>query len=147
MFKIISATKNDLHDCEWLGKFKEFREASGDYVNAGFLSHYLDKDFFLVVKKDHELVGYLVAEKLKAKGAIVWYLAVKEKYRNHGIGHQLLEEFEKRCRKHKPEWINLYALESPNTLKFYKSSGFSAGEKEEEFTKLLNVKRFRDLKM
>jgi len=146
-FDIVSATKADLKACEWLGKFKEFKEASGDYINASFLAHYLSKDFFLVVKKGKEVVGYLVAEKLRARGAIIWYLAIKAKYRDHGLGHQLLNEFEKRCHKHKLEWINLYALKNKHTLDFYKNSGYSAGENEEEFTKLLNVKRFRDLKI
>ncbi|MFA4942583.1 MAG: GNAT family N-acetyltransferase [Patescibacteria group bacterium] len=146
-FRIVSATKNDLKACEWLGKFKEFKEASGDYVNAKFLSHYLSRDFFLVIKKGQEVVGYLVAEKLRAGGTVIWYLAVKPKYRDHGLGHQLLEEFEARCRKHKIEWINLYSLENKKTLNFYKSLGYSAGEREEEFIKLLNVKKFKDLKI
>jgi len=147
MFKIVSATKADLKACEWLGKFKEFKEASGDYINARFLAHYLSRDFFLVIKKGREVVGYLVAEKLRARGTVIWYLAVKEKYRDHGLGHQLLTDFEKRCRKHKIEWINLYALKNKHTLEFYKSLGYSGGEEEKEFIKLLNVKRFKDLKI
>lgn len=147
MFKITSATKNDLKACEWLGKFKEFKEASGDYINASFLKHYLSKDFFLVVKKGREVAGYLAAEKLRARGAIIWYLVVKAKYRDHGLGHELMTEFEKRCRKHKIEWIDLYALKTKHTLDFYKSLGYSGGEEEKEFIKLLNVKSFRDLKI
>jgi len=50
-FKIFSATKDDLKACERLGKLKEFREASGDYIDAKFLAHYLSRDFFLVIKK------------------------------------------------------------------------------------------------
>lgn len=146
MFKITSATKADLKACEWLGKFKEFKEASGDYINARFLAHYLSRDFFLVIKKGREVVGYLVAEKLRARGAVIWYLAVKSKYRDQGLGHKLMAEFEKRCRRNKIEWIDLYAIEDKHTLKFYKSLGYSAGGKEEEFIKLLNVRRFRDLK-
>jgi ribosomal protein S18 acetylase RimI-like enzyme len=147
MFKITSATKTDLKACEWLGKFKEFKEASGDYINARFMAHYLCKDFFLVIKKGREVVGYLLAEKLRAHGTVIWYLAVKAKYRDHGLGHQLLTEFENRCRKHKIEWIDLYALRNKKTMHFYKSLGYSAGETEKEFIKLLNVKRFRDLKI
>jgi hypothetical protein len=58
-----------------------------------------------------------------------------------------MEEFEKRCRKHKIEWINLYALKNKHTLDFYQNLGYSGGEEEKEFIKLLNVKRFRDLKI
>jgi len=147
MFKIVSAAKADLKACEWLGKFKEFKEASGDYINARFMANYLSKDFFLVVKKGREVVGYLLAEKLRARGAVIWYLAIKAKYRDHGLGHQLLIEFEKRCRQHKIEWIDLYALRNKKTMDFYKSLGYSGGEDEKEFIKLLNVKRFRDLKI
>ncbi len=145
-FKIVPATTADLKACEWLGKFKEFKEASGDYINAQFLAHYLSRDFFLIAKKGREVVAYLVAEKLKARGAIIWYLAVKPKYRGQGLGHQLLTEFESRCRRHKIEWIDLYALDHKKTLNFYKSLGYSEGEREKEFIKLLNVKKFRDLK-
>jgi len=147
MFKILSATKNDMKACEWLGKFKEFREASGDYINANFLSYYINKDFFLIIKKGRELAGYLVAEKLKAGGAVIWYLAVKPKYRGQGLGHELMIEFEKRCRKNKIERILLHALKNKNTIKFYQSLNFSGGEQEQEYIKLLNVKRFKDIKL
>jgi len=146
-FKIASAKKEDMKACEWLGKFKEFREASGDYVNANFLSYYLSKDFFLVIKRGRELVGYLVAEKLKAGGAVIWYLAVKPKYREQGLGHELMIEFEKRCRQNKVEWILLHALKNKVTLKFYRSLGFSGGEQEQEFIKLMNVKKIKDIKL
>ena len=147
MFKILSATKADMKACEWLGKFKEFREASGDYVNAEFLSHYISNNFFLIAKNNQELVGYLVAEKLKAGGAVIWYLAVKPKYRGQGFGHELMLEFEKRCRKNKIEWILLHALKNKVTIKFYQSLGFSGGEQEQEYIKLLNVKKFSELKL
>lgn len=146
-FRFISATKNDLNACERLGRFKEFKEASGDYIDAKFLSHYLSRNFFLVAKKDKEVVGYLVAEKLRAAGAIIWYLAIKPEYRDHGLGHRLLGEFENRCRKNGIEWIDLYSLENKKTLNFYKSMGYDSGEKEVEQIKLLNVKKFKDLKI
>lgn len=146
-YRIVSATKKDLKTCEQLGKFKEFREASGDYIDAKFFAHYLSRDFFLVVKKEEEVIGYLVAEKLRARGAVIWYLMVTPKYRNLGLGHKLLEEFEVRCRKNKIEWINLYALDNKKTKNFYKDLGYSSGEREKEFIKLLNVKRFKDLRI
>jgi len=92
-------------------------------------------------------VGYLVAEKLRARGTVIWYLAIKSKYRGQGLGHKLLGEFENRCRKNGVEWINMYVLENKKTLNFYKSMGYGFGEKEREIIKLLNVKRFKDLKI
>jgi ribosomal protein S18 acetylase RimI-like enzyme len=96
---------------------------------------------------EEKVVGYLIAEKVKAGGAIIWYLAIEKKHRNQGLGRKLLSEFENRCRKNRIEWINLYALENKKTLGFYKSMGYSFGEKEREIIKLLNVKRFKDLKI
>jgi ribosomal protein S18 acetylase RimI-like enzyme len=146
MFRITPATKMDLNECENLGRFKEFKEASGDYIDAKFLANYLSRDFFLVAKDGKKVIAYLVSEKLKAKGAVIWYFVVKKEFRNQGIGRAMLEKLEDNCRKRGIEWIYFYAVENKHTLKFYKSMGYKMGPKETECIKLLNVKKFKDLK-
>ena len=146
MLEITPAKKEDLKQCEALGRFKEFREASGDFINARFLGNYLSKDFFLVAKVEKRVIGYLVAEKLLAKGTVIWYFAVKKEYRDQGIGDKLIKQLEQNCKKHKIAWIYLNAIQNKKTFHFYRREGYDEGIKEREFIKLLGVKRFKDIK-
>ena len=136
--KIRSAKKSDLIACEKIGRIKEFKVSTGDYFKVFYLKYYLSRNFFLVAEKNKKLIGFLVAEKIRAHGATIWYIAVDKKERNKGIGTKMINEFEKRIKKDGIEWAILYCpdynLKSKN---FYRKSGYNEQEKLVEFEKFL----------
>lgn len=134
---IRSAKKKDLPEIVALGQIKELR-GNYDYFQADYIKHYLGKDFFLVLEKAGNVIGFLIAERVKANGALLWYLAVKKNERGQGGGKKLLNEFEKRCRKNKIEWIILYCPVKIRGAKlFYKKNGYAKGICLVEFERYL----------
>ncbi|MBI4059326.1 GNAT family N-acetyltransferase [Candidatus Microgenomates bacterium] len=136
--EIRSATKNDLAVCEQLGRIPEFKLPSGGHLGADFLENYLDRDFFLVAEENNEVIGYLIAEPLKGKVAILWFITMKDAARNKGFGTKLLAEFEERAKIRGIEWIVLYAPNfNQQTLKFYQKHGYNLGKSFTECNKQL----------
>lgn len=134
MLTIRAASQEDLLKCEKLGNIKEFKSPAGKYFVTDYLKHYLDKNFFLVAVDKEELVGLLIAEPVKAQGALVWYLTVKKDHRDQGIGDKLMQQFQKNCQKQHIEWIELYCpADNILSQKFYKTEGFNKGQLVYEF--------------
>lgn len=135
---IAGATENDLNSCEELSKIKEFEFPSGGTPTVDFFKRYIDPTFFLVARKNDEVVGFILGEELKNKVAMVWYLTVKDSFRGKGIGSNLVLEFEKRSKEKGIEWLILYAPTfTENSVNFYKKHGFNRGKSFYEMNKLL----------
>lgn len=133
-----SAMRSDLGYCVKFFDSPEFYDANGDKWDKEDLSRYLDDGYFLVAEYNKKIVGAIFGEKLRDKGAIVWLLAVDDKYRDKGIGSGLLTEFEQNMKSKNAQWVILYsALRDSKTLKFYMKNGYFAGEKFVECLKIL----------
>ena len=50
MATIRPATKKDLKACEQLGKIKEFNSFNKKYFKPNYLKHYIDDNFFWLLK-------------------------------------------------------------------------------------------------
>jgi len=136
--KIRPAKTKDLEEIVKVGQIKEFRGIIDSYFHADFIKNYLHKDFFLVLEKEKKIIGFLIAEPVKANGALLWYIAIIKEERGRGGGKKLLKEFEKRCKKNKVEWIILYCpTKSQATKLFYKKQGYTKHIQLLEYEKYL----------
>ena len=136
--KIRSARREDLLSCEKIGKVKEFKVSTGDYFKVNYIKYYLSKDFFLVAEENKKIIGFIIAEKIRAKGATIWYIAVSQEKRGRGVGQRLIQEFEKRSKRKGIEWIILYCpADNELSKNFYKKSGYNKQEHLVEFEKFL----------
>ena len=84
-----------------------------------------DPDLFLVAEIDGSIIGAVLGG-FDGRRGIVYHLAVEEKYRNSGIGEDLMQELEKRLKA--KGCIRSYLLivpENADALKFYRNRGWS----------------------
>ncbi|MDD5212945.1 MAG: GNAT family N-acetyltransferase [Candidatus Gracilibacteria bacterium] len=135
---IREANINDLEKCEELSQMPELIWASGEYYTKDFLERYLENNegCFLVVELENIVIGYLLGEKLKAKGSIVWSMGIQKEYRGKGIGSKLLKTFEKNIQDDGYEWTYLVGRTESEELKhFYSKNGFSVGKNNTEYEK------------
>lgn len=132
------AKKSDLKYIAEIGKIPEFANGIDDYFQPEYFKCYLNKNFFLVLEKDKKVIGFLIAEPIKAKGAILWYLTVEKSERGKGGGQKLIKEFEKRCKNRKITWIILYCpIKNSKSISFYKKLDYAEGIQLVEFEKYL----------
>jgi len=135
---IRAAIKDDLQTCEELLKIPEFELASGGYVDASLLEHFLDENYFLVAEEHGKVIACIVADPTNAGILMIWFLVVEPNMRGKGIGRKLLVELESRCKKSVNDWIVLYApFSNKDTLEFYKKQSYNQGKLFVEFTKKL----------
>ncbi|MDP2103750.1 MAG: GNAT family N-acetyltransferase [Candidatus Gracilibacteria bacterium] len=134
---IRNATIHDLESCEKLSHIPELLWADGGHYYYDFLKNYISDDsYFLVLEDNNSVIGYLLGEKLKAGGVIIWSLGIDEKYRRKGLGTQLLKKLEYNAKKDGCKWIYLVGRANKEGLKkFYLKNGFSVGERNLEYTK------------
>ncbi|EKE28086.1 MAG: hypothetical protein ACD_3C00103G0001, partial [uncultured bacterium (gcode 4)] len=79
---------------------------------------------------------YLLWEKIKAKGAIVWAFILDENHRGKWYWSKLYEHFEKNVKNAGWEWIYLIARANNEKLRdFYTKRGFIEWTKNIEYTK------------
>ena len=128
MINIRPAEETDLKACEELFSSPELQTAKGVTLPADFLKNYLDGDYFLVAESNSEIIGAMFGEPLKGKGVIIHEFSVNKKHQGKGVGGMMLEEFEKRAKKNKGDWLLLYApKKNSDTLKFYENKGYFFG--------------------
>lgn len=132
------ATHNDVPECEKLAHDPLLRFPSGGYPDGEFLKGYIDGGYFLVADLGEKVVGWIIGEPLRSRGAALWFFTVDEKFRKHGIGTQLYNEFEKKVRADGREWIFLTShITNSNAEGFYLKRGFVKGEPHFEMAKNL----------
>jgi len=106
--------------------------------DSEFLKEYIDGGYFLVADLGEKVIGWIIGEPLKSRGAALWFFIVDEKFRKHGIGTQLYEEFEKKVRSDRREWIFLTShIKNSIAEDFYIKKGFVKGEPHFEMAKNL----------
>lgn len=138
--EIITATKKHLTGCLKLSKIPELKSALGDYPDEELLASFLHNKLFIVAVENERVIGFILGEITgKSNGAILWYLTVNKNFRGQRIGRMLIDEFERRCKTMKREWIILYAsLLNRGALRFYKKANYVVGSKVIECLKLLD---------
>lgn len=134
-FKIRPVMKKDLKNVVKIFHIPEFKLAYGEYLDNKIYSKYLDSKYFLLAQKENKIIGAIMGERLRADGAVIWYIAVKKEYRKLGIGSKLLDKFEKNHFNSKGKWIMLYAVPKTRLSKFYKKHSYSKGQDYIEFAK------------
>lgn len=108
----------------------------GPYENWDDLDNYasivkLDNENILVAQDDAEIIGVVLLTFFGSKVAWIFRLAVKEAYREKGIGSKLIEEAEKIVRKKGVKELGLYANASNMKLQsFYKKRKYKTFGKE-----------------
>ena len=93
---------------------------------------------FFIAEYNKRIIGFIFGERTVGNVAILQEIEVKKEYRNHGIGHLLLKEFEKECKKRKIVAILDYAYSKSKMPEIFKKSGYSLGSLDFEVLKFLN---------
>jgi ribosomal protein S18 acetylase RimI-like enzyme len=128
--KIKAAKKADLVICEKIAKTKELTLYNGTYLTKEYMSHYLNRNYFLVASIQDTIVGFIYGEKIKDSGSLVWIIAVSKEHRGHNIGTFLLNEYERRMKKINIEWVVLYGSKvDDSTINFYKKNKYRSQDK------------------
>ena len=86
------------------------------------IDRYLDSGTLYVGLFNGKPIAFCVTLNLDPNTVEIKNLAVEEKYRRHGYGHRMLEYAES---QHSNKKIILGTGETPSTLRFYKSCGYS----------------------
>lgn len=86
------------------------------------IDRYLDSGTLYVGLFNGKPIAVCVTLNLDPNTVEIKNLAVEEKYRRHGYGHRMLEYAES---QHSNKKIILGTGETPSTLRFYKSYGYS----------------------
>lgn len=134
---IRNVEERDFKSCIELFKVDELKCADKEYFKKEWLYEYVDTGLFFVAEKNGQIVGAILGEAVKVKGAILWMFAVKQDLRKKGIGTQLLKTFEEACKERRLEWIMLYSVNENNVIKFYKNRNFNIGDVFVECKKIL----------
>ena len=130
--------EQDLNTCEMLLRNDQLMTADNIFFKKEWIYEYLDDNLFFVAEKEGQVVGLVFGEKLRLKGAMLWYIVVKQEFRNTGIGSMLITKFEESCKYQKIEWIILYSNNTTQTLEFYEKHGYNFGSNTIECKKELN---------
>lgn len=97
------------------------------YSLLEFLAYQLSTDNFIyVIKKDNEILGYLLVN-VKNTNTHILSIAVSEEHRSNGYGSVLIKEFSKKIKQKfkNIESITLYVMmRNIKAIKFYKENGF-----------------------
>lgn len=139
MTQISKAQIVDCAACAKLSQIEELRTPFGDFISESFYQKMIEEDaIFYVTKKENEIIGFLVAQKLKGDLVNLDLLTVKKEYRNKGVGKKLLDTFQNECKKLNAKFILLYAPKmNQKTQKFYEACGFTPGKDHVPFMKKL----------
>ncbi len=76
---------------------------------------------FLVAKENEEIIGYVILEVIEPKKGYIRSIAVKEKYRNKGIGKMLINHIVKNFGL---EEVSLHVRAGNGAIDFYRRIGF-----------------------
>lgn len=94
------------------------------------IDRYLDNGILYVGLLNGKPIAVCVAVNLDSDTVEIKNLAVKAEYRRHGYGRRMLEHAESR---HSNKKIILGTGETPSTLRFYKSCGYSYSHRIPDF--------------
>lgn len=92
---------------------------------------YLSSDLFLVVEKDEEVIGYILADKREDQGVII-SIAVQPNSRNEGIGTSLMETAQEKM-KDVERYFLIVRTSNIGAQLFYEKLGYSKVAKIEDY--------------
>lgn len=134
-FNLIDAKQEDVKHCIALINKTKMTMPTSEKETTSWLEDHINDGLFVVAKAQNEIVGFILAERLKLKGSMLWYVAVDPKFQHQGLGTKLLSNIEHRCKNIGIEWIIGYSEEATNILNFYKTNNFDIGKKYVEIYK------------
>lgn len=93
----------------------------------------------LVISKENEIIGYIIASQ-KNSTAYIHKFMIKKEFRSFGIGSKLLKEFERNALKYNLYSIELSVIEdNTNAIKFYLKNNFKIIGKRKDIINNINL--------
>lgn len=135
MMKVLEPTASDMKDYYYL-RWKVLRKPLG--LEEGTEKDDLEnRSIHRVVKVSNQVIGVGRLHFIKNRKAQIRYMAVRDDFRESGVGKLIVEEFVEISKSKNVKKIILYARES--IIDFYKKSGFRIVQ---EAHKLENIQHF-----
>lgn len=126
--KIRRAKNKDINSVYILGEqVDELKFSNKNFHEKFELKHFLKgKDnIFLVAEIDKKVEGFLYAKIISKDWCMLDNLVVSKKFRNNGMGSQLLEELYKLLKKMKVDYIQVIEdVTKKKTREFWRNKGF-----------------------
>lgn len=89
---------------------------------------------FIIAKKNHKIIGFIVGVKLISDDAKILMLAVSENIRRQNVGSDLFNSFLNEISKQKIKSVELEVrTDNVNAVNFYKKQGFEIIETLQNF--------------
>ncbi len=122
---ISEAKESDLEGCINISRTRELILPNGKYPDLDYLKEIIGKVFFFIGRQSEKIVGFIIGHPLAGGSCFIDILAVSKEDRGKGYGSKLLKHLIKKCRDEKISYVFLFASNiNPDTLDFYKQSGF-----------------------
>ncbi len=102
----------------------------------------LKKEGKIIATENNNQVGYLdyrhPDDRSRKRNLEIIYVSVKQRYRRHGIGSNLVKFLLNKIKNEKIVWISLWTsqdIEKNKAVKFYKKLGFKKKAYQEDYYK------------
>lgn len=125
--KIRKTRPTDFPACIRLLRISDLRDTDGTFYKKEWLNPYLADGLFYTAMRGKSVIGFIMGEKLKLEGAMIWFIVVHPDCRNRGIGTRLMKRFETACKTKGVTWTILSAERKRKTLNFYRKNNFDCG--------------------
>lgn len=122
----------EVHDHHLNGTINMFKKTE-PFTKEEFIDALKDKNTFLLVAKEKEIIGFVLATIIEREGRHTKFkkslhievIGTKKDSQNKGVGTSLINEIKKIANKNKCDNINLNVWSfNDNAIKFYKHIGF-----------------------
>lgn len=136
------ATEHDLETLVTLGRMPELLWGEGRALLRRDYEAHLTEGILLVAEEGGTIVGFVLAEMLLNRGALLWTMGVAPDARGLGVGTAILDAAERAAFERGAQWIVLYAAtKDPRLATFYTRHGYEPGQGVVEYVKLLDPTR------
>lgn len=141
-FPAIHKIFKEVHDHHLNGTINTFKKVD-PFTKEEFKESLKDKDTFLLVAKDKEIKGFVLATIIEKEGRHTKHkktlhvntIGTKKDSQNEGVGTLLINEIKKIAKENKCDNINLSVWSfNDNAIKFYKHTGFKEQKINMEIT-------------
>lgn len=132
----------EVHDHHLNGTINTFKDVD-PFTEEEFLDALKDKNVFLLVAKEKDIEGFILATIVEKEGRHTKFkkslhintIGTKKDSQNKGIGTALINEIKKIAKENKCDNINLSVWSfNDNAIKFYKHIGFKEQKTNMEIT-------------
>lgn len=131
-FSGIHSIFQEVHNHHLNGTINTFKNTD-PFTEEEFKEALKDKNTFILVAKDQEIVGFILATLIEKEGRHTKFkrsihintIGTKKSHQNNGVGTALVNEIKKIAKDKKCDNINLSVWSfNDNAIKFYKHIGF-----------------------